>query len=459
MFTDVQDQTSTLSVLHSLTADGRLLFATRFVRLFAYGALSVVLVLYLVSLGLSESDTGLLLTATLLGDTLVSLYLTTQADRIGRRRMLIIGAVLMTAAGIAFAFTRQMWLLVVAGTIGVISPSGQEVGPFLSIEQAALSQVVPDRARTNVFAWYTLTGSLATALGALAAGYVTNTLQRAWAPVESYRAVVLGYACVGLALCLLFRAASPAVEAPTRTRSVHGRSIVARFSGIHRSHRLVIRLAGLFSLDSFGGGFVVQSFAAYWFYLRYGVDPKTLGTLFFAANVLAGVSALVASRLATRIGLVNTMVVTHLPSNVLLILIPLMPTLPLAALMLLLRFSISQMDVPTRQSYTMAVVAPDERAAASGITAVARTTGAALSPLFAGLLFARPSLINVPFYVAGALKIAYDLLLFRAFRALEPPEEAKGTTDPRGLPDRAAPSISPSADGPPIASGSHHPSR
>lgn len=418
-----------VSVLQSLDADGRLLFATRFIRLFAYGALSVVLVLYLVSLGLSESDTGVLLTATLLGDTLVSLYLTTQADRIGRRRMLMIGALLMTAAGIAFAFTRQMWLLVVSGTIGVISPSGQEVGPFLSIEQAALSQVVSNRARTNVFAWYTLAGSVATALGALAAGYVTNTLQGVWAPVDSYRAVVVGYACIGLALYLLFRTASAAVEAPPQVRLAEPRSIVARFSGIHQSHRVVMRLAGLFALDSFGGGFVVQSFAAYWFYLRYGVDPKTLGTLFFGANVLAGISALVASRLANRIGLVNTMVVTHLPSNVLLILIPLMPTLPLAAVMLLLRFSISQMDVPTRQSYTMAVVAPHERAAASGITGVARTTGAALSPLFAGLLFAQPSLINVPFYIAGALKIAYDLLLFRAFRSLTPPEE---TAQPRG---------------------------
>lgn len=181
--------------------------------------------------------------------------------------------------------------------------------------------------------------------------------------------------------------------------------------------------------DSFGGSFVVQSFAAYWFYLRYGVDPRTLGTLFFAANVLAGLSALVASRIAHRIGLVNTMVVTHLPSNVLLMLIPLMPTLPLAALMLLLRFSISQMDVPTRQSYTMAVVAPHERAAASGITGVARTTGAALGPFFAGLLFAQPSLINMPFYIAGTLKIAYDLLLFRAFRSVKPPEEMR-TTDP-----------------------------
>src|SRR5437868_11467170 len=175
-----------IAALRSLNADGRLLFATRFIRLFAYGALSVVLVLYLVGLGLTESDTGLLLTSTLLGDTLVSLYLTTQADRIGRRRMLIIGAGLMAAAGIAFASTSRMWLLVVAGTIGVISPSGQEVGPFLPIEQAALSQVVPGRARTDVFAWYTLAGSMATALGALAAGFLTDALQaRVWMPVDS----------------------------------------------------------------------------------------------------------------------------------------------------------------------------------------------------------------------------------------------------------------------------------
>jgi len=420
----VTHNSSVSTALRSLGSDGRLLFATRFIRLFAYGALSVVLVLYLVGLGLSESDTGLLFTSTLLGDTLVSLYLTTQADRIGRRRMLIVGAGLMGAAGVAFAFTHRMWLLVVAGTLGVISPSGQEVGPFLPIEQAALSQVVPGRVRTEVFAWYTLAGSLATALGALAAGAWTHALQRSWAPVDSYRAVVVAYAVLGVALAVMFSGASPAVEAGTSDREVTNRSIFARFSGIDRSHRVVLKLSALFALDSFGGGFVIQSFAAYWFYLRFGVDPRTLGALFFAANVFAGISALVASRLASRIGLINTMVVTHLPSNVLLMLIPLMPTLPLATLMLLLRFSISQMDVPTRQSYTIAVVAPEERSAASGITGVARTTGAALSPLFAGLLFSRPSMINVPFYIAGTLKIAYDLLLFRAFRALRPPEEA-----------------------------------
>jgi MFS family permease len=413
------------AVLRHLSDDAWLLFGTRFIRLFAYGGLSVVLVLYLVGLGLSESDTGLLLTSTLLGDTLVSLYLTTQADRIGRRRMLIAGAALMAAAGFVFALTRQMWLLITAGTIGVISPSGQEVGPFLPIEQAALSQVTSGRARTDVFAWYTLTGSFASALGALAAGYLTDSLQTSRTPVDSYRAVVIAYACVGVVLALIFGSASSAIEAA----GLYGwagadRPMFARLSGINRSRLIVLRLSGLFALDSFGGGFVVQSFAAYWFYLRFGVDPKTLGTLFFAANVFAGISALVASRLANRIGLLNTMVVTHLPSNVLLMLIPLMPTLPLAAFMLLLRFSISQMDVPTRQSFTMAVVAPEERSAASGITGVARTTGAALSPLFAGLLFSRPSLINVPFFIAGALKIGYDLLLFRAFRALKPPQDA-----------------------------------
>src|SRR4029077_19778631 len=190
-----------------------------------------------------------------------------------------------------------------------------------------------------------------------------------------------------------------------------------------RSRPVVLSLSGLFALDAFGGGFVVQSFAAYWFYLRFGVDPATLGGIFFGANLFAGISALLASRLASRIGLVKTMVFTHLPSNVLLILVPLMPNLRLAILVLLVRFSISQMDVPTRQSYTMAVVAPEERSAAAGITGVARTTGAAIAPLFAGLLFAQPALRNLPFFIAGTLKIVYDLLLYRAFVKVQPPEE------------------------------------
>jgi MFS family permease len=196
-----------------------------------------------------------------------------------------------------------------------------------------------------------------------------------------------------------------------------------RFSGLDRSRDVVVKLSVLFGLDAFAGGFVIQSFAAYWFYLRFGVDPATLGAIFFWANIFAGLSALFATRLASRFGLIKTMVATHLPSNILLILVPLMPTLPLAVLVLLVRFSISQMDVPTRQSYIMAVVSPDERSAAAGITGVARTTGAAISPLFVGFMFARPALISLPFFIAGALKIAYDLLLYRAFVTIRPPEE------------------------------------
>jgi len=412
--------------LERLTRDGWLLFFTRFIRLFAYGSLSVALVFYLIGLGLNESQTGFLLTLTLVGDTVVSLYLTTHADRFGRRRMLIAGAILMAAAGLVFACTSNFFLLILAGTIGVISPSGNEVGPFLPIEQAALSHVVPDRTRTEVFAWYTLAGSLATALGAISGGTLTHALQQtALKPVASYRAVVILYAALGVLLAFLFTRLSPAAEASAPGDAGPLPASLKSFLGIGRSRRMVLKLSSLFALDAFAGGFVVQSFAAYWFYLRFGVDPATLGVIFFWANVFAGISALLASRLASRFGLINTMVVTHLPSNILLILVPLMPNLPLAVLVLLARFSISQMDVPTRQSYTMAVVSAEERSAAAGITGVARTTGAAMSPLFVGLLFARPSLINVPFFVAGTLKIVYDLLLYKEFVSIQPPEEMR----------------------------------
>jgi len=242
--------------------------------------------------------------------------------------------------------------------------------------------------------------------------------------VQSYRAVVFLYAALGAALAFLFLRLSASVEVSPVLNGPVASSSVANIFGIARSRNVVLKLSGLFALDSFAGGFVVQSFAAYWFYLRFGVQPAALGAIFFWANVFAGISALLASRLAGRIGLIRTMVVTHLPSNILLILVPLMPNLSLAVLLLLLRFSISQMDVPTRQSYTMAVVPAEERSAAGGFTGVARTTGAAISPLLAGFLFARPSLISAPFFIAGTLKIIYDLLLYFSFQKLRPPEES-----------------------------------
>lgn len=389
--------------------DRNLLLLTRSLRLFAYGALSVVLVLYLSALGFTPSQIGALLTLTLVGDTVVSLILTTRADRVGRRRILIAGAVLMALAGALFALTSSFVVLLIAGTLGVISPSGNEVGPFLPIEQAALAQVVSPSLRTAVFSWYTLAGAIATALGSLVGGGLSEALQ-------SYRVVLVVYAAIGVLLAVSFLRLSPTVEAGVTEK-------VKSLLGMGASRRIVLKLAGLFALDAFAGGFVVQSFAAYWFHLRFGVSPAGLGAIFFGANVLAGISALVASRLAARFGLVRTMVFTHLPSNVLLILVPVVPTLPLAVAVLFARFSISQMDVPTRQSYLMAVVRPEERSAAGGVTGVARTAGAALAPVFAGFLFSRPALIGVPFLIAGALKIIYDLLLYRGFEQVRPPEE------------------------------------
>jgi MFS family permease len=407
-----------IGALRNLPPDGWILFATRLIRLSAYGSLSVVLVFYLVGIGLSERDVGTLFTMTLAGDTVISLALTTQADRLGRRYVLIVGAALMVGAGGVFASTQTFWLLLLAGTIGVISPSGNEVGPFLSIEQAALAHVVPARSRTDVFAWYTLAGAIATAGGALVVGVVSRITSG-----SNYRWVVVLYAALGAVLLALFSQLSNAVEATSTAETRAAKATLQGLSGLGPSRRIVAKLSALFALDAFAGGFVVQSFAAYWFYLRFGVKPETLGAIFFGANILAGVSALLASWLASRYGLLRTMVATHLPSNVLLILVPLMPTLSLAVAVLLLRFSISQMDVPTRQSYLMAVVTPEERSAAAGITGVARTIGTSLSPLLVGLMFARPSLINLPFFVAGTLKILYDIGLYVTFASFDLPEE------------------------------------
>jgi len=398
--------------------DIALIFAARITRLAAYGLLSVVLVLYLTALGLTEAQIGLLLTLSLVGDAAVSLWMSTSADRAGRRRILGAGALLVILAGGTFLLTRDYLLLALAATVGILSPNGNEIGPFLSIEQAALSQLVPEARRTHIFAWYNLLGSFATALGALGGGWLAQALQWAgYPPLEAYRAVLIGYVALGGLLLLVFASLSPAVEA--RADAVpRGRTL-----GLHRSRGVVLRLSALFALDAFAGGFVVQTLLAYWLHIRFGFETAALGSIFFGANLLAGASALLAAKIAARIGLIRTMVFTHIPSNILLCLVPLMPTATLAVIVLLLRFSISQMDVPTRQSYTMAVVAPDERSAASGITTIARSVGASVSPSLAGLLLASAGLVNVPLFLAGGLKIAYDLLLYRSFKHHAAPEE------------------------------------
>jgi MFS family permease len=401
----------------------RLLFVTRVIRLFAYGFLSVILVLYLAGVGLSEQEIGALLTMTLLGDTVISLWITTRADRVGRKPMLMAGAALMFVGGLVFALTSNFLLLLLAATIGVLSPSGNEVGPFLAIEQAALAQTVREQQRTQVFAWYHLAGSLATAAGALVCGVSVQALvERSHTPQQTFRLVLLAYATAGVLLAALFTRLSPAAEASAATPAIRPAS--RSRLGLHQSLGIVLKLSGLFALDAFAGGFVLQSVMAYWFHVRFGADPATLGAIFFGANLLSGVSALAAAWIARRIGLINTMVFTHVPSNLLLILVPLMPTLPLAVAVLLMRFAISQMDVPARQSYTAALVAPDERSAAAGIAGVARTTGAALSPVLAGLVLGSPTLAGALFVVAGALKLLYDCLLYGLFRGVTLPEES-----------------------------------
>jgi MFS family permease len=374
--------------------------------------------------GLSDAEIGLLLTLTLLGDTLISLWITTRADRVGRKRMLLIGAALMVFAGILFAITHNFYLLVMAATIGVISPSGSEVGPFLAIEQSALAQTLSAERRTQAFAWYQLAGSLATALGSLMGGGLAQILQHGGAtPLVSYRVSILAYAALGFMLAVMFGFLSSGVETSLSEEAK------ARFNvlGLGRSSKIVVKLAALFSLDAFAGGLVVQTIVAYWFHVRYGVNPATLGAIFFGANIFAGISALSAAWIARKIGLLNTMVFTHAPSNVLLILVPLMPNLPLAITMLLLRFSISQMDVPTRQSYTLAVVSPGERSSAAGVTGIARTLGASLAPVFSAPLISIPVLSGAPFIIAGLLKLLYDLSLYRNFKTIKPHEEQETT--------------------------------
>lgn len=381
--------------------------------MFAYGMLAVVLALYLEQIGLSKTRIGLLFSLTMMGDTAISLLLTTRADRFGRRKTLMIGALLMFGASLVFTFTASFFLLLIAATIGVLSPSGNEVGPFLPVEQAALAEELTSEKRVAVIAWYNLTGYFATALGALVGGLGSQSLQHAgWTQFDSFRVIIAAHGLIGVVMLLLYSGMTEASET-TQVPSTE-----QLWLGLHKSKKMVLKLSGLFSIDAFAGGFVMQSLIVYWFHLRWGATEGQLGTLLFFGNLFAGISSFMAVKLAKRFGLVNTMVWTHIPSNVLLILVPLMPRFEWALGVLLLRFCLSQMDVPTRQAYVMAVVDPNERSAAGGVTGIARSIGTSLAPLFTGAAFAVPTL-GIPFLVAGGLKIGYDLALWKAARGTE----------------------------------------
>ena len=356
-----------------------------------------------------------MLSAAILGSALMTVLWALVADRFGRRRTVATMAVLMIAGGLLFAFGSTFPLLVLGAFTGTISATSSEVGAFLTVEQAILPQTAPPERRTWLFSIYAFVANIAQAVGSLFAGVVTAFAAVGLTGADAYRPLFVLYAVIGLLNLLIFLSLTERVEASR----VEGQR---RFIGVHRSAGTVARLAALFGVDAFAGGLVVQSLVAYWFFIRWGLDAGQLGVLFFFVNLVSGVSLLAAGWLAARIGLINTMVFTHLPSNVLLVLVPLMPTAALAAGAFLLRMSISQMDVPTRQSYTMAIVDPDERTAAAGLTNVARSTASALSPTVTGWAFSVAAL-GLPFFIAGGLKIVYDLLVFFWFRNVRPPEE------------------------------------
>jgi MFS family permease len=395
------------------TPDAAVLIAARGVRAFGDGFVSVLLPVYLLSLGLDGFQIGGVATATLFGSAALTLVVGLIAHRFKVRKLLVGAALLMAATGASFALVQDFWPLLVVAFVGTLNPSSGDVSVFLPLEQSVLPQTVSARERTALFARYSLIGSLLAAAGALCAGLPDLLVARAaLSPMPALQGMFLLYGLLGLISLALYNRLSLSLEQTHQTRVP-----------LRESRRIVYTLAALFSLDSLGGGFVVQSLLALWLFQRFDLSVATAGTIFFWTGVCSSFSYLVAVRLAERIGLVNTMVFTHLPSNVLLLLVPFMPNLPLAILLLLARSALSQMDVPTRNSYVMAVVPPAERPAAASVTSVPRSLATAASPLLSGYLLGLSS-FGWPLVIGGVLKGVYDLLLLAMFARVKPPEEA-----------------------------------
>lgn len=395
--------------------EAALLLGSRALRAFGDGLVSLLLPVYLAELGFGVFQIGLLATATLAGSSILTLLVGLYAHRFSGRGLLLGAALLMTATGLAFARLEDFWPLLVVAFLGTINPSSGDASLFLPLEQAQLARSVADRERTSLFARYSLIGSLAAAAGALCAG-LPELLGHGFAIDlrSALQSAFLFYALLGVSAFLLYR------RLPVVTRA----DAEAVAEPLRKSRRIVLTLAALFSIDSFAGGLVVQSLLALWLFERFGLSLTAAGAIFFWTGLLSAFSYLVAVRIARRIGLINTMVFTHLPANLCLLLVPFAPSLALAIALLLVRSALSQMDVPTRTSYVMAVVTPGERPAAASITAVPRSLASAAGPTLAGYLLALSG-FGWPLVVGGALKIVYDLLLLALFRKVRPPEESE----------------------------------
>jgi MFS family permease len=396
------------------STDAQKLLVTRAIRGLADGVVSVALATYLTGLGFSAIEVGAIVTGTLLGSAAVTLGVGLLGYRLTRRRILLGAAALMFLTGLGFAQVTTFWPLLVVAVVGTLNPSSGDVSLFLPTEQAALAHTVAGPARTMTFAWYNLAGSLAGAVGALASGLPALAASR-WGVslLRAQRGVFVFYAFSAIAAALVYERLSPALEVHPDKQAKQP---------LAESRRIVLRLAALFSLDSFGGGFVVQSLLVLWLYRRFQLDERTTAGVFFVAGMLGAFSQVLSARVAARIGLIRTMVYTHLPSNLFLILAALMPTASLSIAFLLLRMAVSQMDVPARQAFVMAVVPPEERAAASSVTNVPRSLAAGLAPLITGLLLEKTS-FGWPLVIGGVLKAVYDVVLLVQFRSM-PTREA-----------------------------------
>lgn len=391
----------------------RRLLWSRGVRAFADGYVSLLLPVYLITLGFGAFEVGVIATATLLGSGALTFIVGFQTHRFEYRTLLVCAALLMALTGLSFAAVSDFWPLLVIAFVGTLNPSGGGVSVFLPLEHAVISHAVKDTERTSVFARYSLVGSLVAALGALFAGAPDLLVAKLGIGMKaSLQAMFVLYALFGVAAALLY-ARLPQDKGAER----------ARTSGsLKTSRTMVYKLAALFSLDAFAGGLILDSMLVLWLYDKFQLSTAVAGTIFFWTGALSAFSYLIAVRIARRIGLVNTMVFTHLPSSILLILVPFMPSLGWAIGLLLARSALSQMDVPTRTSYVMAIVPPEERAAAASVTSVPRSFAAALGPVIAGSLLAGSS-FGWPLVIAGSLKIVYDLMLLYTCRNIRPPEE------------------------------------
>jgi MFS family permease len=381
-------------------------------RDFGDGFVAVLLAVYLAELGLGAFEVGVVSTTALLGSSLITLAIGAYAPPAGQRRLLLAASALMIATGLAFAAAGSYAAILLIALVGTINPTAGNVSIFVPMEHALLAGVAPDANRTRMFAAYGLVGAFAAAVGSLAASIPELLVATGWTRLAALRAMFVLYAVLGVAGGLMYRLVPKSATAADQR---------AHFA-LGPSKRIVYRLAALFSVDAFAGGFAVQSLMALWLFQKFGMSLAAAGVFFFWSGLLAAFSYPAAAWLAARIGLVNTMVWTHVPSSLCLIGAALVPDLRLALALLLARSALSQMDVPTRSSFVMAVVTPQERAAAASVTSVPRGLASAASPALAGALFAA-GFSAWPFIICGALKIAYDFALLWSFRHLTPPEE------------------------------------